>query len=301
MASHVEQLKTFRKTKDFFVGIDSDGCAFDTMEPKHKTCFYPMTVQHWNLAGIAKYVRDVWDYVNLYSQSRGCNRFLALLSTFDLLNDWPEVTDRGFTSPDVPSLRQWVKEETALGNPALEAKVAATKDAALRQALRWSVAINEQVANIVHDVPPFPHVRESLEKLAPAADIMVVSATPHEALQREWEEHDIAKYVQMICGQEQGKKAEHLQHGAGGKYEPEKMLMIGDAPGDMKAAKANHALFYPINPGAEADSWKRFHDEALDKFLSGAYAGAYEKKLIDEFSTYLPSTPPWKKQVGRAT
>jgi len=31
---------------DFFVGIDSDGCAFDTMEIKHKECFTPNTIKH---------------------------------------------------------------------------------------------------------------------------------------------------------------------------------------------------------------------------------------------------------------
>ena len=295
MTDHIAQLKSLKKTKDFFIGIDSDGCAFDTMEPKHKACFFPMTVRHWNMAGIASYVRDVWDFVNLYSQSRGCNRFLALLATFDLLDDWPEVTERGFKSPQVDSLRQWVRVETKLGNPALEAKVGEDDDPVLAQALRWSTGINEQVANIVHDVPPYPHVRESLEKVAPVADIMVVSATPNEALQREWEEHDIAQYVRMICGQEMGTKAEHLEHGAGGKYPPANILMVGDAPGDMKAAKANDALFYPINPGNEAASWRRFHDEAVDRFFAGRYAGEYEQKLIDEFMGYLPSTPPWKE------
>ena len=293
--SHIEQLKALEANKDFFVGIDSDGCAFDTMEPKHKACFYPMTVQHWNMAAIATYVRDVWDFVNLYSQARGTNRFLALLATFDLLDDWPEVAERGFKSPQVDALREWVKVETKLGNPALEAKVAEDNDPVLRQALAWSLGINEQVANIVHDVPPYPHVRESLVKLAGVADIMVVSATPNEALQREWEEHDIAQYVRMICGQEMGSKAEHLQYGAGGKYAPEKILMVGDAPGDMKAAKANNALFYPINPGNEAACWKRFYEEAADKFLAGQYGGEYEQQLIDEFMSYLPSDPPWKK------
>jgi len=151
---------------------------------------------------------------------------------------------------------------------------------------------------IVRNVPPFPHVRESLAKLQDAADIMVVSATPNEALLREWREHDIAKHVRMICGQEMGSKKEHLQYGAGGKYDADKVLMIGDAPGDMKSAKANDFLFYPINPGDEAASWRRFHDEAADKFFTGRYAGDYEKRLIDEFMTYLPSTPPWKTSRG---
>jgi hypothetical protein len=72
------------------------------------------------------------------------------------------------------------------------------------------------------------------------------------------------------------------------------VLMIGDAPGDMKAAKANDMLFFPIIPGHESESWKRFHDEAADKFFAGTYAGEYEEALIAEFMTYLPSTPPWK-------
>ncbi len=182
-----------------------------------------------------------------------------------------------------------------MGTPALAERVAQDDDPVLKCALEWSTAINETVAKIVRNVPPFPHVRESIVKLYDVADIMVCSATPNEALEREWEEHDLAKYVRMICGQEMGSKKEHLQYGAGGKYPKENILMIGDAPGDMRAAKDNDFLFYPINPGGGAASWKRFHDEAADKFLAGDYAGDYEKKLIDEFLGYLPSTPPWKR------
>jgi superfamily I DNA/RNA helicase len=45
--------------------------------------------------------------------------------------------------------------------------------------------------------------------------------------------------------------------------------MIGDAPGDFKAAKSNHALFYPIVPGREEESWQRFYEEALERFFAG--------------------------------
>ena len=72
------------------------------------------------------------------------------------------------------------------------------------------------------------------------------------------------------------------------------MLMMGDAPGDFKAARANKALFYPINPGKEEASWQRFHDEGLDMFLGGKYAGEYEAKLIEEFDACLPENPPWE-------
>ena len=92
-----------------------------------------------------------------------------------------------------------------------------------------------------------------------------------------------------------GKKEEHLSIAAKDKYDPNKILMIGDAPGDMKAARANNALFYPIIPGKEDLSWKKFYDEALEIFFSGKYAGEYEEKLVNEFLSYLPETPPWKK------
>jgi len=239
MADHIEQLKTFEKKNDFFVGIDSDGCAFDTMEIKHKECFIPNIINSWELQPVSRFAREAAEFVNLYSQWRGINRFPALTMVFDLLAEHPQAVQRGYKAPRVDSLRKWIETETRLGEPALEAKVKETNDPVLARALDWSRAVNATVARIVRGVPPFPFVRESLEKLSGKADVMVVSATPGEALKREWAEHDIAKHTGMICGQEMGSKKEHIQYGAGGKYPPEKILMVGDAPGDMKAAKAN--------------------------------------------------------------
>ncbi len=66
-----DALRSFRKTADFFVGIDSDGCAFDTMEVKHKECFIPNIVRFYGLAAVSKYVREVAEFLNLYSHWRG--------------------------------------------------------------------------------------------------------------------------------------------------------------------------------------------------------------------------------------
>jgi len=142
-------------------------------------------------------------------------------------------------------------------------------------------------------VPPFPLFRESLLRMTERADVGVVSQTPTEALAREWAEHGVDSQVRFIAGQELGTKSEHLRFAAAGKYRPDRLLMIGDAPGDQKAAKANHALFYPILPGAEEAAWKRFHDEALDRFLAGTYSGAYETDRIREFEASLPERPAW--------
>ena len=143
-------------------------------------------------------------------------------------------------------------------------------------------------------MPPFPFVEDCLDKMKGKADAIVVSQTPFEALKREWEEHGIDASVRTIAGQEMGTKTEHLGFAAKDRYPSDKMLMIGDAPGDLKAARANGALFYPINPGAEEASWEKLFKEALDRFFAGTYAGDYEKGLLDEFDRYLPENPPWQ-------
>lgn len=288
-------LDDLKPTKEFFVGIDSDGCVFDTMEIKQKECFCPNLIKHYHLQKISKYARETWEFVNLYSKTRGANRFVTLLKTFELLAERPEVKARNAELLDLTSVAEWVKKETKLGNPALKKYAAEVNDEIINLTLKWSLDVNETIADIVHDVPPFPLVKESLIKINEKADAMVVSQTPVEALQREWEEHNIDNFVRIIAGQEYGTKTEHIKYAAKGKYPDDKILMIGDAPGDLKAAKSNGVLYYPINPGHEEISWARFYNESLDKFFNGTYAGEYEEKLIQEFEGYLPEHPNWKK------
>ena len=295
MSDPQAELKSLQPKHEFFIAIDSDGCAFDTMEIKHKECFIPNIIKYWNLQPVSKYARAAAEFVNLYSKWRGINRFPALIMAFDLLKEWPDVQKRHVDIPVAQPVRDWIERETKLGNPALRAEVEKTGDPVLTQALEWSEAVNATVADMVHDVPPFPFVRESLEKISQWADVIVCSATPNEALVREWQEHDIAKYTRIIAGQEMGSKKEHIHLASSGKYASGKVLMIGDAPGDMKAARANDALFFPIKPGQEDESWEFFFKEAADKFKNGEYTKEYEAKLIDEFEALLPEVPPWKK------
>ena len=286
-------LKDFQPQKDFFVGIDSDGCVFDTMEIKQKECFIPNIIKHWHLQAVSKFVRQTAEFVNLYSPYRGLNRWPALIKVFDLLAERPEVKSRNVTIPPVPTLRQWINSETKLSNPALLREIQKTNDPILIQALTWSEAVNADIAEMVHDVPPFTWVQSSLEKITAVADVIVVSQTPTEALSREWREHHLAAYPRLLVGQEMGAKSQHLALTAKGKYPPHHILVLGDAPGDRQAAQNIHALFYPIIPGAEDRSWQKFHDEALDLFLHEKFAGLYQQKLNDQFDQHLPAQPPW--------
>ncbi len=289
-----DKLKNLQPTKEFFVGIDSDGCAFDTMEIKQKECFCPNFIKYYGLQKISKYARETWEFANLYSKTRGVNRFLAVLETFRLLEQRPEVHARGMKLPDMTELKKWTQNETKLGNPALIEYSKMLKHKDIDVTLEWSLQVNRDIEEMVHGMPPFPGVRESLVKLNEKADALVVSQTPVEALEREWQENEIEGYVRVICGQEYGTKTEHLALAAKGKYPDDKILMIGDAPGDYKAAKANGVLFFPINPGHEEDSWNKLLNEGLDRFFNGEFAGDYEKVLIKEFDAYLPEKPAWK-------
>lgn len=279
---------------DFFVGIDSDGCAFDTMEIKHKECFCPNTVKWWQLQAVSKYAREAFEFVNLYSKWRGANRWPALVKTLDLLRERPEVLARGAEIPMANRVRDFIASGQPLSNSGLKAYMAAHPDPELETAWNWTVGVNDAVADIVHGVPPFPFVRESLQLMQGKADIVVVSATPGEALVREWQEHDIDRYTRLIAGQEMGTKKQHLLAATEGKYAAGRALMMGDALGDLEAARATGCLFFPINPGCEAESWERFYTEGFAKFVDGDFAGAYEDALVADFKKLLPETPGWK-------
>ena len=294
MSDNSQVLTDFQPAKEFFVGIDSDGCVFDSMEIKHKECFTPMFIKHFRLQAVSKYAREAWDFVNLYSKTRGINRFPALSNALNLLAERPEVQARGVKPMATDALDAWIASEPKLTNRTLQAAVEAGA-AELAGILDWSNAVNAAIEDLVFGVPPFPLVRECLQRLTEMADAMVVSQTPTPALEREWAEHDVAQYVRLIAGQELGSKTDHLRLAAGSKYPPKHVLMIGDAPGDFKAAKSNHALFFPIVPGHEEASWQRFYDEGIERFFNGQFAGEYEEALIAEFNTSLPEHPHWQR------
>src|SRR5437764_11620025 len=135
MSDPAQILKDFKPTKDFFVGIDSDGCIFDSMEIKHKECFAPMFIKHFKLQAVSKYAREVWEFVNLYSKTRGANRFPALVRSLQLLRERPQVQARGVQVADSKALEEWLSRETTLGNATLAAEV--KRNPVLTQVKEW--------------------------------------------------------------------------------------------------------------------------------------------------------------------
>ncbi len=295
-----EDLKALRPEKPFMIGVDSDGCVFDSMELKHKECFCPAFINRFGLQGVGKVARETWEFVNLYSKTRGLNRFKAVVEAMHLLNERPEVREQLGRRIDTADLETWTAGESRLSEKVLGQYIQANRsrlkgDSILLQALSWSIDVAEAVKHIVHDLPPIAEARTALEMLSAKADCLVVSQTPSADLIREWEEHDIARFTRIIAGQELGTKTEHLALAAGGKYASGHVLMIGDAPGDHQAAADNGFLFFPIVPGRERESWRELLARGLPHFYDGRFAGAYQDSLLEDFHQSLPETPPWTR------
>ena len=291
-----EILLNMKPTKEFLVCVDSDGCVFDNMELKHKECFCPATVNVWGLQSVSRYARESAEFVNLYSKTRGANRFPALIRTLELLGARKEAQERGYVCPDLTPLKKWVEETdslSAVGIKKYAEEHGGDMDPILDTAARWSAEVDENIERIVHGVAPLPGVKEAFAEIADFADIVIVSATPHEAIVREWGAQGLLEHITVVAGQELGTKKDCIRMAMEGKYKPENVLMVGDAPGDHKAAKDNGVLYYPIVPNHEVESWSTLRETAAEKFHYGEYAGAYMDALVEKFYAELKDEPNW--------
>lgn len=271
----------YEKLNDFLVCVDSDGCAMDTMEIKHRKCFAPEMIKTWNLEENEEYILNLWYDLNLYTQTRGINRFKGLAETFKI------IREKGIKIEDLNSLLNWVDTTNELSNRSLKSEIEKTNSKALKMALEWSLNVNEAIENLPKGDEPFENVKESLETLSKKVDISVVSSANGEALNDEWNRNDLVKYLRALLGQEAGTKQHCIAELKKKGYDIDKILMVGDAPGDLQAAKNNDVKFYPILVSKEGFSWERLVGEAVPKLINGEFDEIYQNQLIDEFNSSL--------------
>lgn len=277
----------------FILAVDSDGCAFDNMDLKHNECFTPTTIRHWELQSVAREARETAAFINLRSRYRGLNRFKALVLLFDLLADRPEVRRRLPELPRIDGLRRWVTHSDRLSRDSLEAAGQADDCPSLGTALAWTDAVNEAVRQTAHGLKPVPGVGECLQAANTQAAVVVVSAADTDTLSREWGQHGLLSHVSAVAGQEAGTKAHSLERLRRFGFPFDSVLMVGDAPGDLEAARVAGTAFFPIIPGAESTSWARLAEEGLPRCFSGNFCGAYAEKLAAQFLAALPEKPAW--------
>lgn len=275
------QFNEFQKHKDFLVCVDSDGCAMDTMDVKHEKAFCPELIRVFGLQEYADFITPYWMQINLYRSTRGINRFKGMLMTLEELN-----YNKGVEIPNLKEISHWVNSAKELSNPNLEVQIAAG-NIALEKVLEWSLAVNKVIREMPEDDKPFAGAKEGLEAAHLVADTAVVSSANAGAIYSEWNRHGLSQYMNVMLGQEVGTKAVCIQELIKNRYDKDKVLMVGDALGDLEAAQKNGVLFYPILVGKEEESWKRLSEEALPKLLHGMYAGAYQEQLIKEQRSIL--------------
>jgi len=296
-----QQLKNFKKTGEFLVAIDTDGCVTDNMNGKQMLIFHPLFMEFYGLWKIESYFREVAEYYNLFSVDRGCNRFIAIQLTMKALSQRKDMAkclaDKRLKLPDMSFIDRYIewagKNKTGLGNPSLEKFIAENPgDYSLCRLLGWSEAVNRSFPGISAKIPPFENVMNSLELIEKKADIIVVSKTPYNDLADYWKSHGIDRYIRLIAGQEMGSKEHHIALAkSAGKYPDKNVLMLGDGAGDLKAVRANKGVFYPVPPGKEQEAWNNF-PEFFRLFVSGSHASR-EAELTEKFNKVLLDSPPW--------
>ena len=262
----------------FIVCIDSDGCAMDTMDIKHIQFFGPLAAEIFAIKDKIKFLEE-WNRINLFSKTRGINRFKGLLLGLKF------AEKNGESVEDYTVFQKWCDETLSLSNQSLEEAYATSLDPVLKKALEWSKAVNNGIESELKGKDrPFEGVREALEVISQSAQIAIVSSANSEAVNSEWERHGLMPFVSEFFGQERGSKFAAIKEIKSQGFLPENILMIGDAPGDLEAAKNNGVHFYPILYGKEKESWSNLINGVLKEFLVNKYD---DSKYQEIYSKHL--------------
>ncbi len=268
---------SFERKHDYLVCVDSDGCVMDTMNCKHFNCFGPCMVDEWGLQQWQDAILERWNVINLFSMTRGINRFKGLAVALG------EIDKQYKPIPGVKALQHWADTAPALSNDgvAKAAAEAADEDAKtiFEKALSWSKAVNAAIVKLDETLKvPYDGAKEGLAAAHTFADVAMVSSANRDAVEEEWGKFGLLAHTDIVLAQDIGSKAACIAEMMKFGYDPEKVLMVGDAPGDSDAAKKNGVYYYPILVNHEKESWDEAITVAFGKLQSGDYAAYGEEK-----------------------
>ncbi len=268
----------FEKKHDFLVCVDSDGCVMDTMNCKHFYCFGPCMVAEWGLEKWEKEILNRWNVINLFSMTRGINRFKALAMILE------EINGQYQPIAGIQALRHWADTAPALSNDGVAQAIAgaAQEDARLifQKTLSWSKAVNAAIVELDESLKvPYQGAGEGLAAAHTFADVAMVSSANRDAVEEEWGKFGLLQHTDIVLAQDVGSKAACIRQMLKFGYDPARVLMVGDAPGDCDAAEANGVHYYPILVNHEKQSWEEAVSVAFGKLRAGDYeAYGHEKK-----------------------
>lgn len=162
----VKNIEEYLKNKDYLVCVDSDGCAMDTMDVKHIKCFGPCMVQEWNLYNWEKDILTRWNDINLYTLTRGINRFKGLAKALT------EIDQKYVKIEGLADIVDFAENSKELSNDALKKAIENNpQSTSLKKALAWSVAVNKAI-NELDESEKLPYKRVNAPTML--ADIPMV-------------------------------------------------------------------------------------------------------------------------------
>ena len=269
----------YDKKKEYLLCVDSDGCAMDTMGFKHIRCFGPCMVRQWHLEPWKQKILERWNQINLYTRTRGVNRFQGLSIALQ------EINQQYCEIADLDLLNQWVETTTELSNDSLQEAIDRNPGAvSLKKALAWSNMVNEMITELPEQVKkPFRNVEKALAFAHQYADVAVVSSANRGAVMEEWQRCGLLAHTDLVLAQDSGSKAACIEKLLSYGYDPQKTVMCGDAMGDLHAAEENGVYYYPILAGKEAESWEELKEQGMARLLDGSFGQGYQQKKRQQF------------------
>ena len=251
------------------------------MNCKHFNCFGPCMVAEWGLEEWKEPILERWNVINLFSMTRGINRFKGLAMALK------EIDGQYKKIVGIDALVHWADTAPALSNDGVKkaADEAADADAklVLTKALSWSKAVNAAIVELDESLKiPYEGAKEGLAAAHCFADVAMVSSANRDAVEEEWGKFGLLEHTDIVLAQDIGSKAACIQEMMKFGYDPDKVVMVGDAPGDCDAAEKNGVHYYPILVNHEKESWDEAIAVAFGKLQSGEYA-AYGAEKKQEF------------------
>ena len=270
---------SFERKHDYLVCVDSDGCVMDTMNCKHFHCFGPCMVTEWGLEEWKEEILDRWNVINLFSMTRGINRFKGLAMALK------EIDGKYTKITGVDALVHWADTAPALSNDGAAKAASETADPdaklVLQKALSWSKAVNAAIVELDESLKvPYEGAKEGLAAAHAFADVAMVSSANRDAVEEEWGKFGLLEHTDIVLAQDVGSKAACIKEMLKFGYDLDKVVMVGDAPGDCDAAEKNNVYYYPILVNHEKESWDEAIAVGFGKLQSGDYSeyGAQKKK-----------------------
>lgn len=218
---------TFEKEKDYLICVDSDGTVMDSMVIKHTKALAPKLISVFGLENDKNQILKKWYELNLYKETRGLNRFIAL----DSILAYAGSLDYSFEGYDI--YHNWVINTQSLSVPSLKNEIERRGNYdCLVKALKWGEDVNLAIERLPL-AKPFKNARRSLEILSERVDLLGVSSANEKAILAEWKSAKIDYLFKAIGCQKDGTKEKIIEFALSLGYKNDHVLMLGDSMGDF--------------------------------------------------------------------